>query len=91
MPNDIEAAILEIFLSLPPGENIAHRETTDAGKLMVDLGELGMDSLERMDLIMRIEEGFDVALPESEVLRCKNLSDLAKLVQRFAGRDIGQS
>lgn len=91
MPNDTEIAILEIFRSLSPGEDDARRDTVDTGKLMVDLGELGMDSLERMDLVMRIEERFDVALPESEVLRCKSLSELAKLVQRFVGRDVGQS
>ena len=91
MPNDTETAILEIFRSLSPGEDDARRDTVDTGKLMVDLSELGMDSLERMDLVMRIEERFDVALPEGEVLRCKNLSDLAKLVQRFVGRDVGQS
>jgi len=80
--NEIEAAILEIFLSLQSGRNASYPKSSDAEMLMLDLNELGMDSLERMDLIMRIEERFDVALSESEVLRCKNLSELSKLVRR---------
>ena len=82
MINEIEAAILEIFLSLQSGKNASYPKSSDAATLMLDLNELGMDSLERMDLIMRIEEKFDIALPESEVLKCKNLSELSKLVRR---------
>jgi len=82
MINEFEAAILEIFLSLQSGKNVSYPKSSDAATLMLDLNELGMDSLERMDLIMRIEEKFEVALPESEVLRCKNLSELSKLVRR---------
>jgi acyl carrier protein len=83
MINEIEAAILEIFLSLQSGKNVSYPKSSDAAMLMLDLNELGMDSLERMDLIMRIEEKFDIALPESEVLKCKNLSELSWLVRRF--------
>jgi 1-acyl-sn-glycerol-3-phosphate acyltransferase len=46
--------------------------------------DLGFDSLGRMELLLRIERGFAVALPEDTLQRAETVADLWQAVQRAA-------
>lgn len=44
--------------------------------------DLGMDSLELVELGLTLENEFDVAIPDAEVRRCATLGDIVQLVSR---------
>lgn len=43
--------------------------------------DLGMDSLERVELGIELENEFGIELPDADVRRCATLGDIAQLVQ----------
>merc|ERR1712023_365063 len=45
------------------------------------LTELGADSLDIVETVMALEEGFDVELPDDETTSLKNVQDVADLIQ----------
>jgi len=46
------------------------------------LTELGADSLDIVEAVMALEEGFDVELPDEETTALKNVGDVAELIQK---------
>merc|ERR1719188_1761167 len=46
------------------------------------LSELGADSLDIVETVMALEEGFDVELPDEETTSLKNVQDVADLIQK---------
>lgn len=50
--------------------------------------DLGADSLDLVELVMGLEEKFVLDLPEDDANMCKNLGDLAQLIDRMAGRRV---
>lgn len=42
--------------------------------------DLLMDSLDRYQIILRVEEAFDVEIPDEEALRADSVADLAALL-----------
>lgn len=49
--------------------------------------DLGMDSLERVDLVLRLEREFGVSLATQEVQRCATLQDLTNLILKQVRRE----
>merc|ERR1711918_262670 len=45
------------------------------------LTELGADSLDIVETVMALEEGFDLELPDEETTSLKNVQDVADLIQ----------
>jgi len=45
------------------------------------LSELGADSLDIVETVMALEEGFDVELPDDETTTLKNVQDVADLIE----------
>ncbi len=43
--------------------------------------DFGADSLDIVDLLMTIEDEFDVAIPDEEVTEMKTVSDLVKYIE----------
>lgn len=43
--------------------------------------DLGADSLDVVDLVMSIEESFDVEIPDEEVENIKTVGDIVKYIQ----------
>lgn len=43
--------------------------------------DLGADSLDVVDLVMSIEESFDVEIPDEEVENIKTVSDIVKYIE----------
>ncbi len=44
--------------------------------------QLGLDSLERMDIIAHLEQTYDVRIPESELLDIETCREIADAIQR---------
>lgn len=42
--------------------------------------DLGMDSLELVELAIKLENEFDVTIPDADVRRCATIDDIARLV-----------
>jgi len=50
--------------------------------------DLGADSLDLVQLVMGLEERFELELPEADIKACHKLGDLAQLIDRMAGRRV---
>ena len=45
------------------------------------IDDLGADSLDRVDLVMSLEEEFDVEIPDEQVENIKTVSDIVKYIE----------
>lgn len=54
----------------------------DAADLDRKFGEIGIDSLEAMSLMLAVTEHFDIKIPDAEIDAVMTLNELARLVER---------
>lgn len=54
------------------------------------LRELGGDSLDTVELVMELEEEFDVNIPEEEAEQIRTIADLIRYLERLQRRERGQ-
>ena len=47
------------------------------------LNELGLDSIDLVDLVMEIEEAFSVTIPDEEFEGIKSVSDIVALIENI--------
>jgi acyl carrier protein len=52
-------------------------QITDQAKLIEDLGA---DSLDTVELVMALEEGFDIEIPDEVAAEVKTVDDIIKLI-----------
>jgi acyl carrier protein len=45
--------------------------------------EIGEDSLDLVELVMELEEEFEVTIPDHEAENCRTIEDLIRLIQRY--------
>ena len=67
-------------------EMLAHKEAdfarqSDSETMELGIRDLNLDSLEKMELIMKVEDTFKVMLDEGEVLKCEKIQHLYGLVR----------
>ena len=65
-------------------EIIAEELGIEEDKVLLDSDlseDLGADSLDAIELIMAIEEQFDIEIPDSEATRIKLVSDIVKFLE----------
>ncbi len=65
-------------------EIIAEELGVEEDKVLLDSNlseDLGADSLDAIELIMAIEESFDLEIPDSEATRIKLVSDIVKFLE----------
>lgn len=55
--------------------------TLDGVKLESTWEELDMDSLDLVELVMEMEEYFDIIIPDEDAMKFKNLNDIVSFVQ----------
>lgn len=48
-------------------------------------GQLALDSLKVMDLLVAVEDHFDISVPINALADVKTVGDFASVVQKFAG------
>jgi len=46
-------------------------------------GKLGMDSLDKIELVMALEEEFEIMIPDEDAEKCKTVADVVALVERM--------
>jgi 1-acyl-sn-glycerol-3-phosphate acyltransferase len=81
-PSDAQSALLDVV-----ADTLRDLHAGAPGLPAVDLGsvldrDLGFDSLARMELLLRVERRFGVALPEDTLQRADTVADLLAAVQR---------
>ena len=65
-------------------EIIVEQLDVDEDKVTTDASiteDLGADSLEVVDLVMSIEESFDLEIPDEEVENIKTVGDIVKFIE----------
>jgi acyl carrier protein len=73
---------LETLRPLLEAKVIEGTAGTDAALLELPMKELALDSLEKMELVMKIEETFNLVLDEEDVVQCERVSDLVRLIEQ---------
>ncbi|QXO12406.1 hypothetical protein pEaSNUABM49_00160 [Erwinia phage pEa_SNUABM_49] len=58
---------------------VMHDETVSLRHV---INELGLDSLDEIEIIMSIEECFEVELPDYDLELCQTINDVIKLIQK---------
>lgn len=67
---------------------IAEQAGVDAKVVRMDdliESNLGMDSLDKIELVMALEEEFDVEISDEQAEKCIAVADVVALVDRLAG------
>lgn len=65
-------------------EIIVEQLDVDEDKVTADASiteDLGADSLDVVDLVMSIEESFDIEIPDEEVENIKTVGDIVKFIE----------
>jgi len=84
-PATLSAASAETMTKV--ADIVAEQLSVDKEKVVgtATLAELGADSLDIVETVMALEEGFDVELPDEETTTLKNVQDVADLIQTKLG------
>ncbi len=66
-------------------EKVAEYKEVPAEEISAEttISELGMDSLDAMNLIFELEEEFDLAIPDEEVFEMKTVGEIIKGVEQL--------
>jgi acyl carrier protein len=78
---DIVAQIIEIVTPLAKGHVAVIDENTELTR------QLALDSLKVMDLVVAVEDRFDISVPINALADVRTVGDLAVLVQKSAGQN----
>ncbi|MEX1829640.1 acyl carrier protein [Luteibacter sp. CQ10] len=76
---DVVAQLVQLVTPLAEGRVANIGEKTEL------TGELALDSLRVMDLMMAVEDHFDISVPVNALANVKVVGDLASLIQKFVG------
>lgn len=66
---------------------ISEQLDIDVEKLSADTAltdDLGVDSLDIVEMLMTVQDEFDIEIPDEEVENLKTLGDVAKVVEKLA-------
>ena len=75
--NSLATEILELMQGI-----VNTNKTIAPGKLLVD--DLGFDSLKMVELMLAVEDRFDVPIPIAEAQKIKTVQDLFDAIERFS-------
>jgi acyl carrier protein len=76
---DVVAQLIEIIQPLVKNRQVAIGEDTEL------TGQLAMDSLQVMDLVVAVEDHFDINVPLNSLAEVKTVGDLALQIQKVTG------
>lgn len=51
--------------------------------LSQDIDEFGFDSVDKLDLVMAIEDRFSLIFDANDVIKCRTLGEIAEFVERI--------
>lgn len=75
----IVAQLVDILTPLAEGRVAVIDESTELA------GQLALDSLQVMDLMLAVEDSFDISVPINALAEVKTVGDLALQIQKCAG------
>ena len=55
-------------------------EMPDETYLSLDINDLAFDSVDKLDLVMSLEEAFDIVFVTSDVLNCRTVQELSSSI-----------
>jgi acyl carrier protein len=67
------------FPGAMPAENLT------ADMLLADLAGLGADSLDTVELVMELEQEFDITIPDEDAEKIKTVGDAIRYIERSLG------
>ena len=76
---DVVVQIIEIVTPLAEGRVAVIDENTEL------TGQLALDSLKVMDLVVAVEDRFDISVPINALADVRTIGDFASLIQKSAG------
>jgi acyl carrier protein len=76
---DVVARIIDIVTPLAEGRVAVIGADTEL------TGQLALDSLKVMDLVVAVEDQFDISVPINALADARTVGDLATLIQKLAG------
>jgi acyl carrier protein len=77
--HDVVARIIDIVTPLAEGRVAAIDENTEL------TAQLALDSLKVLDLVVAVEDEFDISVPINALAEVRTVGDLATLIQKSAG------
>lgn len=84
---DVAVQITTLIRNYAPEAGAPSAGTDQEKFLALGVDELGLDSLDRLELVMAIEDHFEITLDEDMVLGCKTVGKLVWLVERTLSRE----
>lgn len=82
--NDPQTEFISIVRELLSSKEADFASKSDRETLELGIQDLNLDSLEKMELIMKVEDTFKIMLDEGEVLKCEKIQHLYGLVRNAA-------
>ena len=76
---DVVAQLIELVTPIAEGRVAVITENTGI------TSELGLDSLKVMDLVVAVEDEFDISVPINALAEVRTVGDFASLIQKSAG------
>jgi acyl carrier protein len=76
---EVVAQIAELVTPIAQGRVAVIGENTEL------TSQLALDSLKVMDLLVAVEDHFDISVPINSLADVKTVGDFARVVQKFAG------
>lgn len=76
---DVVAQIIELVTPIAEGRVATIDENTGL------TAELGLDSLKVMDLVVAVEDHFDISVPINTLAEVRTVGDFATLIQKSLG------
>jgi acyl carrier protein len=81
MDETVEHCCVRIFREVIGLQNPDLVSTWDDNRLLAEpLETIDIDSMSRLDYIMRVENAYDIELDEADVNACRSIRELAALV-----------
>jgi len=78
---EVVAQLVEILTPLAEGRVAVIGEDTEL------TGELALDSLKVMDLVLAVEDWFDISIPINALADVRTVGDLASTIQKNRGEN----
>ncbi|HVI56221.1 MAG TPA: acyl carrier protein [Luteibacter sp.] len=77
--HDVVAQLVELVTPIAEGRVAVIDESTGL------TSELGLDSLRVMDLVVAVEDRFDISVPINALAEVRTMGDFASLIQKSTG------
>jgi acyl carrier protein len=82
MKLDVQGGVLRVLRPFLDKEQAAGAALPDHALMTVPFADLNLDSLDKLEFVMKLEDEFGIMLDEGAIAECATLADLAALVRQ---------